>query len=473
MPVGWKRYAASASGRPYFFNPNTGGTQWSRPSSATPSTLARFGYDPATQRTSWVEPGRHAWQEMRTQRSGAADDDAAGAAAAAAAVAAAALHDDAAARMAAREARARAAAEAAAPPASSVDGRAPSACRSPRLRRRRRRRAARRARRRARGRARGLRAAEHLRAAAAMSPRRRSLEGASGDGPAAASSAARPDGPLMIRDLDTGRWFRLSTPTCQGSDVAPTPTCCCPFPDASQAGASQVSAQSARRAPPLPLVPTRAGDAAAPLALVVSAAPIERRRRERLFVSAASDGGQTHYDVRWRDGALKFTGKLEVLPQPARGAAKLVELAMYDDYINYYGFPRELGFIRRKQLQAAGGDCLLEVIIPRVSSGGSAAQFRVNAVPGQSMLSMYKAKRAREHMFVLRGRLTFLDNRALVELRHREADGELTVVFQARRVRAKDGGANNAWRVGFCHPLSAFQTFCILLALVAEKLDGE
>ena len=137
------------------------------------------------------------------------------------------------------------------------------------------------------------------------------------------------------------------------------------------------------------------------------------------------------------------------------------------------GFPRELGFIRRKQLQAAGGDCLLEVIIPRVSSGGSAAQFRVNAVPGQSMLSMYKAQRAREHMFVLRGRLTFLDNRALVELRHREADGELTVVFQARRVRAKDGGANNAWRVGFCHPLSAFQTFCILLALVAEKLDGE
>ena len=76
-------------------------------------------------------------------------------------------------------------------------------------------------------------------------------------------------------------------------------------------------------------------------------------------------------------------------------------------------------------------------------------------------------------MFVLRGRLTFLDNRALVELRHREADGERTVVFLARRVRAKDGGANNAWRVGFCHPLSAFQTFCILLALVAEKLDGE
>ena len=200
---------------------------------------------------------------------------------------------------------------------------------------------------------------------------------------------------------------------------------------------------------------------------------VSRRKRTEMFAGCRRTddrGATTHFDIRWNDGVLKFTGKLEVLPQ---ANPQVQELAMYDDYINYYGFPRELGFIRRKQLQAAGGDCLLEVIIPRVSSGGSAAQFRVNAVPGQSMLSMYKAKRAREHMFVLRGRLTFLDNRALVELRHREADGELTVVFQARRARAKDGGANNAWRVGFCHPLSAFQTFCILLALVAEKLDGE
>lgn len=27
---------------------------------------------------------------------------------------------------------------------------------------------------------------------------------------------------------------------------------------------------------------------------------------------------------------------------------------MYDDYINYYGFPRELGFIRRKHMQGGG-----------------------------------------------------------------------------------------------------------------------
>ena len=77
---------------------------------------------------------------------------------------------------------------------------------------------------------------------------------------------------------------------------------------------------------------------------------------------------------------------------------------------------------------------LLEVIIPRVFDDGCAAQFRVNAVPGQSMLSLYKQKRAREHMFVLRGRLSVLDQRALVELRHRDTSGELVVVFQVREI---------------------------------------
>ena len=66
---------------------------------------------------------------------------------------------------------------------------------------------------------------------------------------------------------------------------------------------------------------------------------------------------------------------------------------MYDDYINYYGFPRELGFIRTKQLTDIGeAGALIELIIPRVSPDGAAAQFRVNAVPGQSMLSMYKQR---------------------------------------------------------------------------------
>ena len=133
---------------------------------------------------------------------------------------------------------------------------------------------------------------------------------------------------------------------------------------------------------------------------------------------------------------------------------------MYDDYINYYGFPRELGFIRTKQLTDIGeAGALIELIIPRVSSDGAAAQFRVNAVPGQTMLSMYKSRRAREHMFVLRGRLTVMDSRAIVELRH---SGKL--VLQAKRQRSGRGDAQ-PWRVGFAHPLSAFQTFCVLLAL--------
>jgi len=286
-----------------------------------------------------------------------------------------------------------------------------------------------------------------------MSPRRRSLEGASGDGPAAASAAARPDGPLMIRDLDTGRsvpfehadmlWQPMLVRDLDSNVLLPF------SPDASQAGASQVllnppderlrflscQLEQATLPPPLALVEYR---------LLL----IERRRRERLFAACRrSDGGQTHYDVRWRDGALKFTGKLEVLPQPARGAAKLVELAMYDDYINYYGFPRELGFIRTKQLLDVGeAGALIELIIPRVSPDGAAAQFRVNAVPGQSMLSMYKQKRAREHMFVLRGRGSMHDSRAFVELRHRDERGNLLVAFQARRGRrlkraaAKAGG---------------------------------
>ena len=56
------------------------------------------------------------------------------------------------------------------------------------------------------------------------------------------------------------------------------------------------------------------------------------------------------------------------------------------------GFPRELGFIRTKQLMDDIGEAgaLIELIIPRVSPDGAAAQFRVNAVPGQNMLSMYK-----------------------------------------------------------------------------------
>ena len=138
---------------------------------------------------------------------------------------------------------------------------------------------------------------------------------------------------------------------------------------------------------------------------------------------------------------------------------------MYDDYINYYGFPRELGFIRTKQLTGAGeAGALIELIIPRVSPTGAAAQFRVGAVAGQTMLSLYKQKRAREHMFVLRGRLSVQESRAVLQLRHKDEKGRSVVVLQAKRVRTARGEAQ-PWVIGFAHPLSAFQTFCTLLAL--------
>ena len=66
---------------------------------------------------------------------------------------------------------------------------------------------------------------------------------------------------------------------------------------------------------------------------------------------------------------------------------------------------------------------------------------------------------------MLRGRLSILDNSALVELRQKDEKGNLPVVLQARRM--KNGGVVT-WRVGFTHPLSAFQSFCTMLALKAH-----
>ena len=278
MPVGWKRYAASASGRPYFFNPNTGGMREPPVLRYALDDGRVYYYDPATQRTSWVEPeGVHAWQEPRTQKERrAADDDAdEGAAAAAAAVAAAALHDDAAARMAAREARARAV------PRPPPRRRRPStaarrlACRSRRRRRRRRRRAARRARRRAWDARAAFSAAEHLRvggdepAAALAGGRERRRPGGGFGGGAARRAADDPRPrhwalgalehadmlwqPMLVRDLDS--------------------TCCCLFsPDAS--GASQVLLNPPDERLRFLSCQLEQGDAAAaPRARRVSAAP--------------------------------------------------------------------------------------------------------------------------------------------------------------------------------------------------------
>ena len=106
----------------------------------------------------------------------------------------------------------------------------------------------------------------------------------------------------------------------------------------------------------------------------------------------------SHFDVRWKTGGVQYTGKLEVLPQ----ASSMREMLIFDDDVNCYGFPRQLGAIRTELAQRAhsdtegpartwglgailgfggsdhsqGADRLLEVIIPRVNESGRVAQFR-------------------------------------------------------------------------------------------------
>ena len=45
---------------------------------------------------------------------------------------------------------------------------------------------------------------------------------------------------------------------------------------------------------------------------------VSRRKRTEMFAGCRRTddrGATTHFDIRWNDGVLKFTGKLEVLPQ--------------------------------------------------------------------------------------------------------------------------------------------------------------
>ena len=107
---------------------------------------------------------------------------------------------------------------------------------------------------------------------------------------------------------------------------------------------------------------------------------LKRKKRQEMFSACQrrEDGGSTHFDIRWRDGPLRFTGKLELLTSPNQ---EVQELAMYDDYINYYGFPRELGFIRVKRLLKQRGEVrharnLRYIRHARVDSSGSSSAGR-------------------------------------------------------------------------------------------------
>ena len=43
---------------------------------------------------------------------------------------------------------------------------------------------------------------------------------------------------------------------------------------------------------------------------------VSKKRKIEMFAACRrADGNATHFDVRWQDGVLHFTGKLELLPR--------------------------------------------------------------------------------------------------------------------------------------------------------------
>ena len=119
---------------------------------------------------------------------------------------------------------------------------------------------------------------------------------------------------------------------------------------------------------------------------------VSRKRKVEMFSACRrveEPTGSVHFDIRWKDGVLNFTGKLELLPRSP--SPHVQELAMYDDFINYYGFPRELGFIRTKLLAETN-----EASAYTRSSFRASLRWRRRPVPrGRGprppMLTMYKA----------------------------------------------------------------------------------
>jgi len=454
MPIGWKRFIDSA-GRAYFHNPSTGKTQWEPPIlryQADDDDGLYYYYDPVTRETTWDEPeGIAGWQNPeRSKRSMGKEQAPAlpgGSSRQPKPVAVRPEHMTSARLASSPPRRASLPSQEAAELAEKVRTDAEK------------------------------RMAE--KAAGSPSPVHRPAGWGAGSSPGPSSAgtpklAAVPparDENLVIKDLDSGRTIPF-----EHADILWQPmlvrdldsNILLPFsPDASNAATSQEMLN-----PPtdqLQVMTCVIEEAMLPPPLSIPEYhmyKVKRKKRQEMFSACQrrTEEGNVHFDIRWRDGPLRFTGKLELLSAKSQ---EVLELAMYDDYINYYGFPRELGFIRVKRLVMSKGevDSLIEVIIPRITTDGSAAQFRVNAVPGQTMLTMFKQKKARDHMFVLRGRLSLMDSRAMVELRQKDEKGNLPVVLQARRMKSSGG---TAWRIGFTHPLSAFQSFCTMLALKAH-----
>jgi len=142
------------------------------------------------------------------------------------------------------------------------------------------------------------------------------------------------------------------------------------------------------------------------------------------------------------------------------------EWVMHDDSNDPYGLKtgqprRELGVVvfRRKLL----GPVTMELVIPRVRKDGACAQFRPSQ-PEEAMLQLYKAGRT-DHMYVLRGSIVVQPG-SRVELVHTSGAQKGHVIFRARK------HADGHWAMGYTHPLSAFQAFNALVAIVNNQLTA-
>ncbi|KAL1521537.1 hypothetical protein AB1Y20_021196 [Prymnesium parvum] len=162
-------------------------------------------------------------------------------------------------------------------------------------------------------------------------------------------------------------------------------------------------------------------------------------------------GEETHYTIRLQTmdetvvGGETFCSKLVCSADGKR-------YTFNDDPSNFHSWPRELG------AAIISGDNFC-VLLPRVQSNGAAAQFRV-VTPQDSIITRFFAGKAREHLMMLSGPWApkMGEDVALVHL-NTDSQQRGEVLFRARE-------HGEELLVDFSSPLSAFQAFCIALALI-------
>jgi len=179
------------------------------------------------------------------------------------------------------------------------------------------------------------------------------------------------------------------------------------------------------------------------------------------FLHEASGSEPAHYTVRLRTSDTQFAGGDSFCGRVicSEDGSKYT---FCDDPVNYYSWPRELGAIIFE------GD-MLYVILPRVGIGGAAAQFRV-LQPSDSILSKFMSGQAQEHLLVLSGPWAPADEVVQLHPHDRQLYSHPTrliddpVAGNAASFRAQ--AVSEHLQVMFGSPISAFQSFCMTLALV-------